>query len=276
MSIRSTLLKFLPFRRRLRREWNRIRPLPRIALQRRQGAAIDSAYTSPVEPDNLLENLGRKYKPTKRIHDYLKYYHLHFSGIRHQVRAFLEIGVDSGQSLLMWEEYFPNATIHGIDIESHCKKHAGGRKVIHIGNASDLSFMAQVVDSEPNGFDVAIDDGSHMMEDQLTAFNYLLPRLTSHGIYVIEDTGACAGDVGGRVVGRVATLIPRINFWPKQMPVPWPPAAGTPSQNWMEHFPENGHWPERNIAGISFYRWMVFVQRGNNPGDNPLFRVGGT
>ena len=96
----------------------------------------------------------------------------------------------------MWEEFFPNAAIHGIDIDPRCKKHEGGRRAVHIGDASDPAFLDGILAKEPNGFDIAIDDGSHRMEHQLACFNHILPRLTSRGIYVVEDTGACVGDVG--------------------------------------------------------------------------------
>lgn len=260
--------RWIPYRQSLRDLWNMIRPLPAIRIQKQSRRPKPSAYDSPVEPNNVLEQLGEKYKPSKRLHDYLKYYHLHLSGIRMQVRTVLEIGVDAGTSLAMWEDYFPNARIHGIDIHPACERSVGGRRQVHIGNAIDPTFLETVLASEPDGFDIVIDDGSHLMEDQLFSFNYLFPRLTSHGIYVIEDTGPCAGDYNSRVIARFAKMIRHVNYWPSAMPFPWPPDNLDPSHNWLARFPSQGHWGDRNIIGISFYRWMVFVHRGCNPQDN--------
>jgi hypothetical protein len=234
----------------------------------------ESAVSPPqARPCTFLDELGQKHKPTKRAHDYLKHYHLHFHEVRMRVQAVLEIGVDSGRSLAMWEEYFPNAAIHGIDIDARCKESEGGRRKIHIGNAADPQFLAGVVGTMPNGFDIVIDDGSHQMEDQLRSFDYLFPRLTGHGVYVIEDTGACVGDFGSRTINRLAKLIEHINYWPSTMPCPWPPDMQTVApRNWVSQFPGRGHWADRHITGISFYRWIVFVQRGLNPEDNPCFR----
>lgn len=271
MSFPLALKKLIPFRPQLRRAWNRVRPLPASSLQDYAGPLHPSPYASPVEPDNPLEELGRRHRPTKCLHDYLKFYHLHFQGVRHRVRAVLEIGVDSGQSLAMWEEYFPNATIHGADVEPHCRQFEGGRRRVHIGDASDPAFLDGILRLEPQGFDIVIDDGSHEMHHQLASLNHLLPRLNSHGIYAIEDTGPCVGDAGLRVVNRVAALIQGIYDWPATMPCPWPPHWTLPRQDYMSHFPESGRWADRHIAGVAFYRWLAIIHRGINPGDNRYF-----
>ena len=75
-----------------------------------------------------------------------------------------------------------------------------------------------------------------------------------------------------RVIGRLAGLIGHINNWPATMPSPWPPDGREPPADWLSHFPTRGHWADRNIVGISFYRWIVFIHRGLNPDDNPYFR----
>ncbi len=43
------------------------------------------------------------------------------------------------------------------------------------------------VNSTQGTFDVIIDDGGHTMNQQITSFNNLLPKVKSGGIYVIED-----------------------------------------------------------------------------------------
>ena len=46
----------------------------------------------------------------------------------------LEVGVEAGTSLRMWKEYFPNAEIHGFDIDEACKIHEKDRIRVHIGD----------------------------------------------------------------------------------------------------------------------------------------------
>ena len=55
-------------------------------------SAQPSPYPFFVNPNNVLEVLGRKYMPTKRSHNYLPYYWMHFRDIRESVRKVCEIG----------------------------------------------------------------------------------------------------------------------------------------------------------------------------------------
>ena len=153
-----------------------------------------SGYEFFIDKDNLLIRLSDKYKLTKRIHNYLIYYWNNFRDIRCSVKNVLEIGVQTGNSLLLWEEFFPNADVYGIDIDPQCKKLESGRKKIRIGDQSDDQFLQEVVTDAGGYFDIIIDDGSHRPLHQLGSFNYLFPYLSEDGIYVIEDTGGCTGD----------------------------------------------------------------------------------
>src|SRR3984957_3558790 len=113
---------------------------------------------------NPLEELGRKYGATKINHNYLQHYWTHLRDRREDVRNVCEIGVQTGGSLRMWKEFFPNAIIHGPDIDPSCMRHQDDRILIHIGDQSDAKFLAQVVASIDGKFDLTIDDGSHIVE----------------------------------------------------------------------------------------------------------------
>ena len=52
-------------------------------------------------------SLGHNYSPT---------YERFFEEFRDKEFSLLEIGIDKGDSLRAWEEYFPNAAINGVDI----------------------------------------------------------------------------------------------------------------------------------------------------------------
>ena len=49
-------------------------------------------------------------------HRYDRFYPLFLESLRDQEFNMLEIGVWGGGSLQLWEEYFPKAYIHGVDI----------------------------------------------------------------------------------------------------------------------------------------------------------------
>ena len=83
----------------------------------------------------------------------------------------------------MWREYFPNATIVGMDINPPIE--VEGCTVVQgdQGNCWDLSRLCQ-----DGLFDVIIDDGSHRHQHQITSFYTLFPSgMNPGGLYIIED-----------------------------------------------------------------------------------------
>jgi len=204
----------------------------------------------------IAEQLGAIYGPTKVNHGYMRWYGRHFDPIRHQVQRVLEIGVQTDRSIKMWEEYFPNAEIIGLDIDPACKAYSGGRRTVVIGDQSDESFMDSLGRTF-GPFDVVIDDGSHIPDHILLGFQKLFPYLTENALYVMEDIGGVTGDFTGSVHTFLKQLVDGINFWPQGAPCAFWPYVGT-----LE-----GECPilfER-IIGVSFYRWMCFIECGKNP-----------
>jgi len=234
---------------------------PRISFSNPPENSPESPFSFLVSRDNPLDELGAKYLPSKRTHNYLIYYWMHFRDIRFDVKKVIEIGVQTDHSVRMWEEFFPNATIYGIDIDPACKQFEGGRRKIFIGDQSDPEFCRQVIKETGGGIDVIIDDASHRFEHQLMSFSYFFPAMSSHGIYVIEDTGGFVGDQELVTVNALKGLIDKVMYWPK----------GFAGENWPHFvdFPDEAKWIDRNVIGVAFYRWIVFVMRGNNPQDNP-------
>lgn len=224
--------------------------------------SLQSPFPFLVSKNNVLEELGTKYMPSKRTHNYLAYYWMHFRDIRLDVRSVLEIGVQTDRSICMWEEFFPNATIYGVDIDPTCKKFEGDRRRILIGDQGDPEFLRQVMQEPRWAFDVIIDDGSHRVDHQLKTFEMLLPAMSDHGIYVIEDTGGCVADYELTTINALMPLIDSVMYWPR----------GFDPRNWphLTEFPADAKWSDKNIVGIAFYRWIVFVMRGKNPQDNPF------
>jgi SAM-dependent methyltransferase len=98
----------------------------------------------------------------------------------------LEIGICRGESLRMWDEYFINSKVYGIDITDHYIKDliSENKYNIIIGNACSEDILKQLDDLT---FDVIIDDGSHLINDQINSFNLLKNRMKPNGIYIIED-----------------------------------------------------------------------------------------
>lgn len=141
------------------------------------------------DTNHILDEIAIKYGTDKSPlwHNYTRHYLRYFSPLREKRLKVLEIGVAQGQSLKMWEEFFPNAEIFGIDTNSDCLKSANERVKVFIGDQADEKFLKSFAEKAGGNFDIIIDDGGHFMHQQITSFRILFPCLNAGGIYVIED-----------------------------------------------------------------------------------------
>ena len=136
-------------------------------------------------------------------HSYTPYYHELFKDKKDSIKKVLEIGIQAGASLFMWRDYFPNAEIYGIDIQStkldfiriHCFQY----------DQSDAKQLQNFIDTVGGDFDLIIDDGSHRSDDQIFTANFLRKYLSPNGTYIIEDV-KYPNRVSRKVNGRVIEL----------------------------------------------------------------------
>lgn len=150
----------------------------------------DTTWTETNE--NNLTAVLNKYNTDKNegFHNYGKYYERYLSPFRYQPIRYLEIGVYQGANLAAMREYFPQAShIVGIDINPDTKKYEQPSKniFVEIGSQSDKQFL-QDVHKKHGGFDVILDDGSHILNDMIASFETLFPLLNNGGVYIVEDT----------------------------------------------------------------------------------------
>lgn len=118
-------------------------------------------------------------------HQYAQYfYDKEFAILKDEEFNLLEIGVSGGHSLLVWSEYFTKATIYGIDITNATYSAYPIPENVHflVGDGT----KPDIFDSLPK-FKVIIDDGSHLLSDQLETFKIAFPLLEEGGLFVIED-----------------------------------------------------------------------------------------
>lgn len=99
----------------------------------------------------------------------------------------LEIGLCHGESMRMWEEYFIDSKVIGVDIETNKYLvkliNEPGHNII-IADATKEDIVDKINEKT---FDVLIDDGSHRLVDQLNTFNIFKNKMKPGGIYIIED-----------------------------------------------------------------------------------------
>lgn len=132
-----------------------------------------------------------KYDTDKIKNRYLDYYEPFLAPYRNCEIVLLELGVHKGESLLLWQDYFPSAQIVGIDIQLPLGFGEHDRIRLYEGSQSDLTFLSSVASKvAPYGFDIIIDDASHIAHLTKRSFWHLFTRhLKPGGLYSIEDWG---------------------------------------------------------------------------------------
>jgi hypothetical protein len=119
-----------------------------------------------------------------RGHSYISFYDSFFRKMRYKKLCILEVGIYKGASIRLWEEYFPNSIIHGLEIvEDKCFNTK--RIISHHGSSIDSEYTKK--EFEGMEFDIIIDDGSHTIYNQISTFKNLYPFLKKGGYYIIED-----------------------------------------------------------------------------------------
>ena len=191
-------------------------------------------------------------------HWYTQHYQRYFQPLKHKRLNVLEIGVGGyedpgrgGESLRMWKAYFRRSQIVGIDI--YDKTRFGEDRIdIRQCDQTDSEGLRRL-SSEYEGFDIVIDDGSHINEHVIKTFHILFPLMRPNGIYVVEDMQTA--------------------YWPT-----WGGGIGSPNTSMaffkgladgLNHveYPGNDYNPsyfDRNIVEIAFFHNLVFVRKGSN------------
>ena len=191
-------------------------------------------------------------------HWYTQHYDRYFRPIRFRRLNVLEIGVggyeDPGlgaESLRMWKAYFPNSRIVGVDL---CDKTQFCEKRIDIQQCDQTDAAAlSRLSAEYGGFDIIIDDGSHLNEHVITTFNILFPLLNSDGIYAVEDlqTGYWPTWGGGMndpksSISFLKNLVDGLNH--SEYPI---------AEYRASYF-------DRTIVEVAFFHSLAFIRKGRN------------
>jgi predicted O-methyltransferase YrrM len=134
-----------------------------------------------------MKSLAQIYDPTisdkGTNHSYITdVYEELFAPMREGTKNILEIGAYDGGSLFMWKEYFPNATIYGIELEQ--------RVIIEDPRVTQIiasGYLPETLKLIPSELDIAIDDGPHTPTSQITFMELYLDLIKPEGLLIIED-----------------------------------------------------------------------------------------
>ena len=121
--------------------------------------------------------------------EYLRLYEEIFERFVDKDIRLLELGVGSGGSLLLWRDYFKSGTIVGLDINPVHIEDTTGRIHMYRGRQQDIGLLDRIATEQaPEGFDIIIDDCSHVARFARISFWHLFEKyLKPGGIYAIED-----------------------------------------------------------------------------------------
>lgn len=139
---------------------------------------------------NLLELFNKtQNKSDKEIyHKYISnFYNDKFEKFKNKNISILEIGIQYGNSLKLWEQYFLNSKIYSIDINKYYIHEYGDNVNIIIGDAYSEE-MINYFKGMNIYFDIIIDDGPHTLNSQdyfLKNYQQLLKEKDS--IIILED-----------------------------------------------------------------------------------------
>ena len=192
-------------------------------------------------------------KPIHKWVHYFPIYERHFQPWVNKSLVFWEIGVAEGGSLQMWQRFFgPSAIIIGIDINPDCAKFAEDNIYVRIGSQSDTIFLQSIID-EFGVPDVILDDGSHVMEDIYKTFEFMYPKISKNGVYMVEDLHTAYDSRFGGGVDKPGTFINISKALIDQLNADH--TAGAVKPDFVTRF----------TFGIHFYDSIVVYERGMIP-----------
>lgn len=186
-----------------------------------------------------------------KIDHFFDSYDPHFRAYRDTGVKLLEIGVNGGGSLELWQNYFgPQAEIHGIDIDPEAAALAPEGSFVHTGSQTDDAFMQPILDNS-GPFDIVIDDGSHMMGDQIHSFEFIYPKMATNGIYVCEDAFTSYWPEYGGGLRKAGTFMEYAKGLVDELHALWIMDEGVSASPFA-----------RMTSAIHFYSGAVVFQRG--------------
>ena len=131
------------------------------------------------------------YRTDKISNNYLPVYDPILAPLVERDVKLLELGVFEAESLRLWRDYFPKGTIVGVDSRRISLTDSGTRIHIYQGEQQDRECLSRLArERAPEGFDIIIDDASHIGDLTRASFWHLFENhLKPGGLYVIEDWG---------------------------------------------------------------------------------------
>jgi hypothetical protein len=212
-----------------------------LVLCRARSVCASESQRGSSELEKIFSKHGTDKQ--KAFHNYAPVYSAVLESWRRKSFSLLEVGLGSvnngpsnmqfwlpdhpayrpGASLRAWSDYFPNASLYGLDVDEQAVRQLVGDPRIEAFTA-DSTKPAQVADvlRHKAPFDIIIDDGLHTWSAQQRSLVVLWRYLRPGGYYFMEDV----------------TLLHASSDWHKQVAFCCPILSYDHSSHW----PLGGRW----------------------------------
>lgn len=186
-------------------------PTAVLELLERDGVTVRSRHTVRTNP---FYEVAARVGCCKLFHPaYMHAYWSLWSGLRDARFALIEIGVEKGRSLRLWEECFPRADVWALDADPECRRYASARSRVVTGRQEDPAALARLLEGSGRPT-VVVDDGSHVPAHQEAALRALWPALLPGGWYAVEDFAVPFGHGFLRDWSRELDGVDELHYYP--------------------------------------------------------------
>lgn len=117
----------------------------------------------------------------------------------------LEIGVQFGNSIRMWREYFPGSLIVGIDSVDNGEPSKEGLDEFLLGDAYQPEMLERACEFGP--YHILIDDAFHAVHHQQWFIQHYCNLLAENGLAIIEDCH------GLEAIPQLASVVDQEKFY---------------------------------------------------------------
>jgi len=138
---------------------------------------------------SLAELVDNSRSDKNTVHSYLDLYQQLLINKKETAKNVLEVGILQGGSIKLWNDFFTNATVYGLDIIHDVWNGIKNKEKIILYTSTDAyndgffnnTFLNKIK------FDFILDDGPHTLESMIQFIRLYSQVMTDDGILIIED-----------------------------------------------------------------------------------------
>jgi hypothetical protein len=141
---------------------------------------------------SLVELADNTRTDKNTVHSYLPLYQRLLKNKQETAKNVLEVGIYNGGSIKLWNDFFINATVYGVDVMPLDRIWEGIRNqeriILCVSNdAYNIDFFTNTFLNKDIQFDFMLDDGPHTLESMKQFIILYSQLMTDDGILIIED-----------------------------------------------------------------------------------------